>query len=689
MKIYLPDYNETVNVYDCNTFPYMEVLDADLKRKHKAVYYNINAAFDIESTTIRCPHMETCERMFSGECISEKCAEWIEPDVYMYHWQACIGESVIFGRTWNEFLTFLQNLRERLELSSKKMLVFYVHNLSYEFQFLKDIIPVDSVMAIERNRILKFTSNGFEFRCSYKLSNMSLAKFCENTENVIHGKIEGGLDYNIIRTPDTPLTELEKEYCYCDVKGLSECIAEYLKTDTIVSIPLTSTGFVRRECRSAVQENVSNIRRFRREKLTPRQYILCREAFRGGDTHANAIYVGDILENIRSFDKASSYPWQLMSKKYPGKFIKGSAEKIDQYLKKDFACLMVVSIKDAVYKSYEGMPYIPYAKIRMPRGGEYVNDNGRILFADYLEMVMTEIDYKIILEDYSFSEIKILEIHVSKKEYIPIELRECIMEYFRKKCCLKGIDGKEYEYMKSKNKLNAIYGMMVTDIIREVWEMNLEDGEWTVSKPDTADALNSYYKNRNSFLSYQWGVWVTAYARMELKECQKITGSDTVYVDTDSVKFTGDYSQEFAEYNKRIIAEAENLEFPPIIDHDGKRYIMGVMEDEGEYMEFRTWGAKKYAWKKFNKRENKTVYRTVVAGLGVKEGSDYIKKHGIESFRLNTTFFPSGRNTMVYISKALHEKNVNGCRFISGSGIAMLPTTYTLNVTKEYLKLII
>lgn len=688
MRIHLPDYNEDVIIYDCHTFPYMECVNADLKRKHKTSYYNINASFDIESTTIRCPNMETCNKMHSGSCEGDLCEHWIEPDVFMYHWQACILDHVIFGRTWNEFLIFLENLTARFDLSSKRMLVFYVHNLSYEFQFLKNIIPIDSVMATDRNRILKFTSGGFEFRCSYKLSNMSLEKFCENTENVIHGKISGGLDYNIIRTPETELSELEKEYCYCDVKGLSECIAEYLKTDTIVSIPMTSTGFVRRECRTAVQSNPSNIRRFRREKLNPRQYILCREAFRGGDTHANALYVGDILENIRSFDKASSYPYQLMTKKYPGKFVKGKPANIDQYLKKDYACLMVIEIRDAEYKSYEGMAYIPYAKVRMPKGGEYVNDNGRILSADYLEITVTEIDYKIVLEDYSFSELNILEIYVSKKEYIPFELRECIMEYFRKKCVLKGEPDKEYEYMKSKNKLNAIYGMMVTDIIREVWEMDFETGEWNMNKPDVTGALTSYYKNRNSFLSYQWGVWVTAYARMELKECQKITGSDTVYVDTDSVKFTGDYEDDFRAYNDRIIAESESCEIPPIVDHNGKRYIMGVMEDEGEYAEFRTWGAKKYAWKKYDKKKNKMVYRTVVAGLGVKEGSEYVEKNGIESFKLNTTFFPSGRNTMVYISKPAHEKNINGCRFISASGIAMLPTTYTLNVTKEYFKLI-
>lgn len=43
-------------------------------------------------------------------------------------------------------------------------------------------------------------------------------------------------------------------------------------------------------------------------------FELLREAFRGGDTHANRFYVGKILENVGSYDRESSYPYELVNK---------------------------------------------------------------------------------------------------------------------------------------------------------------------------------------------------------------------------------------------------------------------------------------------------------------------------------------------------------------------------------------
>lgn len=45
-------------------------------------------------------------------------------------------------------------------------------------------------------------------------------------------------------------------------------------------------------------------------------FELLREAFRGGDTHANRFYVGKILDNVGSYDRESSYPYELVNKNF-------------------------------------------------------------------------------------------------------------------------------------------------------------------------------------------------------------------------------------------------------------------------------------------------------------------------------------------------------------------------------------
>ena len=51
--------------------------------------------------------------------------------------------------------------------------------------------------------------------------------------------------------------------------------------------------------------------------------------------------------------------------------------------------------------------------------------------------------------------------------------------------------------------------------------------------------------NKKAFMAYQWGVWVTAWARYRLEEGIKLAGDNFVYSDTDCVKYVG-----FIDWNK-------------------------------------------------------------------------------------------------------------------------------------------
>lgn len=176
----------------------------------------------------------------------------------MYIWQFQIDEELtVFGRTWEEFTDFL--LRIIKALPSGCNLVVYVHNLSYEFCYLKGIYDFrpEDVFAVQRRKVLRADMyERIEFRCSYKLSNMNLKDFTHRY-GVKHQKLDD-FDYRIRRFPWSDLTVEELRYCQNDVLGLVEAVRNLMifEKDNLVTVPLTSTGFVRRECKKIMHDHL-------------------------------------------------------------------------------------------------------------------------------------------------------------------------------------------------------------------------------------------------------------------------------------------------------------------------------------------------------------------------------------------------------------------------------------------------
>lgn len=67
--------------------------------------------------------------------------------------------------------------------------------------------------------------------------------------------------------------------------------------------------------------------------------------------------------------------------------------------------------------------------------------------------------------------------------------------------------------------------------------------------PITAEGVTAELQDRirkkKFYLSYAWGVWVTAYARRNLWKMILQFPDDVVYCDTDSIKCVGDHAAEF------------------------------------------------------------------------------------------------------------------------------------------------
>lgn len=654
--------------YQWNDFPF-EILKKDIVKsgKHK-MYQRHPMTFDIETSKIPTDddgHYEA----------------------FMYIWQICIEGNVVLGRRWEELQEFMKNVVNAYKLSEGERVVVYVHNLSFEFQFIQDYFKFVDVFAMASRSILTAKTAHLEFRCSYKLSNMSLAKFIENTPNTLHYKGVDDLDYETVRTPDTELTEVEYGYCFNDVKGLYECVMELLKEDNIATIPLTSTGYVRRDCRNAMNKNKNNRKMFLRSRLTLLQYKLLRECFRGGNTASDRYLTNLILKIVGSYDLSSSYPFQMIAREYPlGKWNYGvipDIKTLEEYNSK-YCTIARYTFKNIRLRDEKPIPYIPQSKC-LALGDDREIYNGRILHADFLTISMTNIDFDIVKEQYEYDEISVEEFHYSRKGLLPKELRDTIMYYFEKKSELKGDEEHYYEYMKSKNKLNSIYGMTVTNILNT--EIEYHDGEYTEKKmteEEMQEALDKYYKNHRSFLNYSWGVFVTAYARRELEDGLNIAGLDTVYCDTDSVKFIGNHDREFEAYNERLNKECEEKGIRNYTEVNGKRFYMGIFDKEKGYDEFITLGAKKYAFLQ-NGRLGITV-----SGLSKKKGAEELeKKGGLRRFQRNEVFYNSGRTIAQYNSAEVHDITVNGCTFSTASNLAIVDTTYTLGITDTMLDIIV
>lgn len=540
----------------------------------------------------------------------------------------------------------------------------------------------------------------FEFRCSYKLTNMSLKQFTSKMR-VKHQKLSGDeFNYSVKRYPWTPLTDEELEYCINDVLGLVEAVNALMARDgdTLQTIPLTSTGYVRRNAKRAMKDG--SVHHNFVYSILPdiETYRALREAFRGGNTHANRYYAGDIVENVHSADRSSSYPAVMCNCEFPMSVFTPILSKdlnpgyISRCIKvRHKALLLRIGIKNLRLRDpYWGCPYLSKDKCRNIHKAVDTEDNGRILEAEYLETTITDIDLKIIMEEYQ-GEIIFLQGWYASYKKLPQPLINEVIKYYKDKTELKGVKGQEIFYDKAKALLNSLYGMMAQDPVKH----NLifqQIGDWEEDDSQTDEEILGK-SNQRAFLAYQWGVWVTAHSRDALERgirlVQETEGADFVYCDTDSVKYTG--TVDWSGYNADRIQECgESGSFAT--DPSGVTHHMGVFETEDlkdtgyAYRFFKTLGAKKYA---YVEREGEGVHCTI-AGVNKKKGGAELDKYGgLSAFAEGFVFREAGGTQAVYNdSPEMDHVNIEGHRLQITANVAILPSEYTLGITGEYERII-
>ena len=619
----------------------------------------------------------------------------------MYVWQFAIEERVIMGRTWEEFKDFLSMLKQRL--GDMRLLVF-VHNLSYEFVFLSGIYTFNDyeVFCTEPRKVLKCNMyKTFEFRCSYKLTNLSLAAMSARYNKKYIKQSGEEFDYSKVRLPSTPLTEQEIKYCAFDVLAVVESVHTImeLNDENIYSLPLTSTGFVRKAVKTAMHD----------ERLTMldelpeyRCYQLLKSAFRGGNTHANRFYVGEVCPHaVTSMDISSSYPSQQCNRLFPRGVFKEKKDltirNLERLIELGAAVIMRVSMRNVELRDkYCPVPYIPTAKcikLSFPDDKGVCTDNGRVLCAD-LEMCITDIDYKIIVSQYK-ADITIEEMFVAWYGQLPQPIIDKNIEYFINKTKLKNVENQELFYFKNKELLNSIYGMSVQDVVKQriVFSehyTNPETGKKELYHLDESKSRKEIYEKarKSAFTQYAYGVWTTAHARAALQAGIDMCGDNLVYCDTDSVKFFGQV--DFTEYNQERIAECMKSGLYAT-DPKGVTHYGGTYEFDGSYEPngFITQGAKRYAyindkWQQFD--DVSTRIHITVSGVSKSKGARYLALHGgLEAFKPGFIFEESGKTESVYndLDKPIITK-VNGELIPLTRNVVIRDVPYTLELDDDY-----
>lgn len=654
-------------------------------------YLNTVTSFDIETTSA----------MVNGEKVA-----------FMYIWQFAVENIVVYGRTWEQFQEFLNKLHDIFQLTTNDRLICYIHNMGFEFQFMRKYLDITKVFAVaERKPIKVQTELGIEFRDSYILSGYSLETVAKNLVTHDVKKLVGYLDYDKIRTSKTKLTEKELEYCAYDVIIVVDYIHEQIdEFGDITRIPLTNTGRVRKFVKDNVYFTSTNHRKSDQGKynkyrslmmgmqLDSDTYKRLKKAFQGGYTHANANKAGKIISNVSSYDFTSSYPTVMLSEKFPmSSPFDMEIPDLETFNKVRYQYALLMDIRfENIQSKVEFDNYLSSSKCETKNA---IINNGRVYSADYLQTTITNVDFEIIERTYSWDKIYIGKVQAFYINYLPVNIIKSILTLYKNKTELKGLTTNRAEYMRSKGMLNSMYGMCVTDIVQV--NNTYENNEWVQKETDIDKDIKKYNNSKNRFLYYPWGVWVTAYARRNLWMGIIASGNDYCYSDTDSIKIEhGDSHKDFInKYNQMIIGKLTKMcEFHKIDPEltrpkniKGTVKQIGIWDNEGTYDRFKTLGAKRYLFEK-----DGDLHLTV-AGLSKKNGIEYMKRKCQNDFTKVFNFFnddlyipkeQTGKNTHTYIDDCKHFiiSDYVGvpCEVKAESGIHLSKADFTLSISEQY-----
>ena len=529
----------------------------------------------------------------------------------------CNGKKIkmLMFREWSELYKYLDIINK-----SQYTSLIYCHNLQFEGDFLiKNISKVKNFCANDSHKFISLTLNDFEnveFRCSYALSGMSLRDL---GKTVGLKKLED--DYYSYK-PCDKIDKKSIEYCErdCDIVALyiSKMIIKY---NQLEKIPFSKTGIVRRKLR----EYYSCYEKDCKWDYYPDKnvYGLLNDSFVGGIACSNPKFTGIELKKVHSYDISSSYPFCLLYENFPRVFKHTNLKDFNE-IKKYKHYVIRAEFKNLKTKYDWG--WLSVSKTKIEDGVVASVFNGKIMYISKCVLCLCDVDIDNINMTYNYDDFKIIDCCVSEEDE---KLPQCYIKtieyyadakYNAKKEYKQNKTAENYEKMvNAKSDFNSIYGMCVQKIVNEDFDIDAF-GIWKRSDCEYKQLKKHLKRN------FAFGVYTTAYARRNLLTAIVHNCPDNfVYCDTDSIKFIG--KNEFYDTNG-VLNEYKN---------NDAIYGLGRFEYEGYYQNFKTYGAKKYIYRKKGKVEH------VVAGIP----KEY--KIKFEDFKLYT-YYDKCKLAHVYIS---------------------------------------
>lgn len=667
---------------------------------------NIISADMIKNTRVITVNYKRYKRLCAGY---DSETTRIEKRSYIYHFAISFGKYVFGFNRWEHFIEFIEHINHEMhryyrQNKNKPILIIWVANLSFEFQFLKDRFKWDKIFAINARQPLAVDYKYIQFREALKISGSNLAHlaktFCKTQ------KMIGDLDYTKIRSFNDVwrLSDKEKQYIENDVVILSE-FADYIYKNCLEwgTIPYTATGLLRQECKKEIAKDKVYKKYIQDSYFDEAEYkVYMHYLFRGGYTHANRIYTNMILYDVESWDKKSSYPSKILQQYFPyGKFTECAFK---EELTDKYCCIMDVyffDIKNTTTHSIESKH-----KIIEAINAKY--DNGRLLSASMIHVLITELDYDIYKKFYKWKNKRVVKCQITQRKPLPEFLRRLTLKYFT----LKEITPKgTIDYFISKQKVNAFYGMTVT---RLHFLEHIYNGDyWTVEKAKDSKGNVKTWNDflKTEFLLPSWGIWITAHARYDILSEIFKQWRYVVYCDTDSIYFV-------KGYNKKLIEE-KNAELTEINKNGDQANFpkLGCYEFEGRYKRFKTLGAKKYIkeyYRKFQKQHKykitdrrkagrQNIHRSyycalhltsqTIAGLGKNALTEYCNKKRLDIFDV---FTPKmllletwAQKLITHYEDKPHSDIINGVEMSELSSVSLVPSDFAVHVDNEFLILLI
>lgn len=622
--------------------------------KNAKRYLELYCGFDIETTTLENHH------------------------AYMYCWQFSINSIVIMGRHWSEFLDLLQTLQKIYTLRETTRVIIWVANLGFEFQFMRKLLNISHLFAKHKREPLYFLHDKcIEFRECLSISGGNLSQLAKDYCRT--QKLVGDLNYDKERSWKTPLTDKEISYCCNDVIILSEW-SEYIFNEYIKPlkyVPLTKTGILRKETKQGVNDKIKEfiLQCYPSEQLY--NYWM-KWLFRGGYVHSNRAYTNKVLYKVFGEDITSSYPDRMNNSYSPvSPFIEADIEKWTSYLD-SYCCILDITFKNLKNSTTHSIESSSKAiELETP-----IIDNGRILYAEKIRVLLTELDFDIYKKFYTWDDLEVHSIHIAKRGRLPHYLLKVLNKAYEQKDRLKKSGQKDTpEYALQKSKVNSCYGMCVTKLHPS--EIIYDGDEWD----ETTSNFNYQKEIKKQFLLPQWGIWIVSQARHKLLSMVYKFHQDVIYCDTDSIYFKNEENLKyFEEYNKkqkeimRQYCDNHNLPYEHFND-------LGCFDLELDGADkFKTLGAKRYIY------EKNGHIKVTIAGLPKKSLVKYCEERNIDIFEEFTNKMlldqeTSLKNTSKYNDEP-HSDIVDGVRMYSESSCGIYKIPFQLNLAEAYLTLL-